>query len=156
MDEEILYNADGAQQEGGAAETASEKYLLFTADSLLFGSKAEYVVEIITNHVITPLPLVPDYIRGIINLRGQILPIVDIRLLLGRPAAQDSCVIILNVEGTLVGILVDAVQKMLDIDKSSILHAPDTNAQDFVSGMCSLDDGQTMLVFHCPQILNQT
>ena len=61
------------------------KYLLFCSDNLLFGVSADYVVEIITNHAITKLPLVPNYIRGIINLRGQIIPIVDIRLLLGQP-----------------------------------------------------------------------
>ena len=119
------------------------------SDQLLFGVKAEYVVEIITNHTITLLPLVPSYILGIINLRGQIIPIVDMRILLGCPAQQDTCIIILN-------ILVDTVQKMMDIEKSAILPAPAQNTQDMVSGMCSLEDGQTMLVFDCPQILTHT
>ena len=159
MEEEIMFTID---QSGDTvigsdfAEADTEKYLLFLADSLLFGAKAEYVVEIITNHTITPLPLVPSYIRGIINLRGQILPIVDIRLLLGRNSTDDSCIIILNIEGTTVGILVDTVQKMMDIEKSAILPAPAQNTQDMVSGMCSLEDGQTMLVFDCPQILTHT
>ena len=54
-------------------DSQTEKYLLFLSDQLLFGVKAEYVVEIITNHTITLLPLVPSYILGIINLRGQII-----------------------------------------------------------------------------------
>lgn len=126
------------------------------SDQLLFGVKAEYVVEIITNHTITLLPLVPSYILGIINLRGQIIPIVDMRILLGCPAQQDTCIIILNINDTMVGILVDTVQKMMDIEKSAILPAPAQNTQDMVSGMCSLEDGQTMLVFDCPQILTHT
>ncbi len=103
-----------------------------------------------------PAPLVPSYILGIINLRGQIIPIVDMRILLGCPAQQDTCIIILNINDTMVGILVDTVQKMMDIEKSAILPAPAQNTQDMVSGMCSLEDGQTMLVFDCPQILTHT
>ena len=152
MDEAMLYTEEAAQPDG-AAESSTRKYLLFTADSLLFGCSAEYVVEIITNHAITVLPLVPSYIRGVINVRGQILPIVDIRLLLGHAPAADNCIMILNIDGTMVGILVDTVQKMLDIETSSILPAPDRNEQAFVSGMCSLSDNQTMLVFNCPQII---
>lgn len=139
-----------------AAEPSTEKYMLFLSDALLFGVKAEYVVEIITNHTITPLPLVPDYILGIINLRGQIIPIVDMRLLLGHSPAPDTCIIILNIQDTMVGILVDSVQRMLDIERASILPAPAQNTQDMVSGMCSLEDGQTMLVFDCTQILTHT
>ena len=112
------------------------KYLLFCSDNLLFGVSADYVVEIITNHAITKLPLVPNYIRGIINLRGQIIPIVDIRLLLGQPSQSDNCIIILNIEDTLVGILVDTVQKMIDVDTALILPSPSQDTRNLVSGMC--------------------
>ena len=155
MEEDILYSEDGAVA-AGDAESPTDKYLLFMSDGLLFGTRAEYVVEIITNHAVTPVPLVPDYIRGIINLRGQILPLVDIRLLLGHPPAENDCIIILNIDGTMVGILVDTVLKMMDIEKASILSAPPQHTQAMVSGMCSLEDGQTMLVFDCPQILSNT
>ena len=137
------------------AEPSTEKYMLFLSDGLLFGVKAEYVVEIITNHTITPLPLVPDYIFGIINLRGQIIPIVDTRILLRCDGEDNQCIIILNIEGTLVGILIDSVMKMVDVDKESLRQDLAQKAQNLVSGMCSLPDGQTMLVFDCAQILNQ-
>ena len=71
-------------------QVQTEKYLLFLSDGLLFGVPAEEVEEIITNHTVTWLPLVPDYVRGIINLRGQIIPIVDIRRLLNHPGQDDS------------------------------------------------------------------
>lgn len=67
-------------------DTQTVKYLFFCPDNLFFDVSADYVVEIITNHAITRLPLVPNYIRGIINLRGQIIPIVDTRLLPGQPS----------------------------------------------------------------------
>ena len=152
----LLLPAGMEEAPSAPLDSQTEKYLLFLSDQLLFGVKAEYVVEIITNHTITLLPLVPSYILGIINLRGQIIPIVDMRILLGCPAQQDTCIIILNINDTMVGILVDTVQKMMDIEKSANLPAPAQNTHDMVSGMCSLEDGQTMLVFDCPQILTHT
>ena len=72
MDQDNQFNA--VPEEGvpaPARDAQTVKYLLFCSDNLLFGVSADYVVEIITNHAITKLPLVPNYIRGIINLRGQ-------------------------------------------------------------------------------------
>ena len=75
MQEDVLFQTDQPDvPEEAAPASQSEKYLLFLSDGLLFGVPAEAVVEIITGHAITKLPLVPSYIRGIINLRGQILP----------------------------------------------------------------------------------
>ena len=139
-----------------AVEANFDKYLLFMSDNLLFGAKAENVVEIITNHSITHLPLVPHYILGIINLRGQIIPIIDVRILLGRCSpSENGCIIILNIDRTIIGIYVDTVQKMVDIDRRIILPTTAQGTQDLVSGMCSLEDGQTMMVLDCAKILSQ-
>lgn len=159
MEEDRVFSApeEDASSNLESAETAeTQKYLLFLSGDLLFGAGAEYVVEIITNHPITALPLVPAYVRGIINLRGQIIPIVDIRLLLGQEPAEQNCIIILNINDTMVGILVDTVQRMLDVPVSILLPSPNHDQQELVSGMCSLGDGQTMLVFDCPQLLAQS
>lgn len=61
----------------------------------------EYVIEIINAYSITPLPLVPSFIKGIINLRGQILPVVDIRMCMGKPEMEytnKTCIVVLNVD----------------------------------------------------------
>ena len=151
MDEEILY----ADPLGAKAEIVTEKYLLFVSDGLLFGTKAEYVVEIITNHIITPLPLVPSYIRGIINLRGQIIPIMNIRTRLGKEDREDCLVIVLNIDGTQLGLLVDTVDQMIDIPKELLVPVPPQSNQRFVSGMCSLPDGSgTMMVLACQKLLS--
>lgn len=147
---------DSVLANGSFTDIKTQKYLLFQSDTLLFGVTADYVVEIITNHTITEIPLVPSYVRGIINLRGQIIPIVDIRLLLGQDLADGDCIIILNINDVMVGILVDTVQKMIDLDVQSILSSPSKECQKLVSGMCSLSDGQTMLVFDCSQLLDQS
>ncbi len=156
QNQEVLFATEDMydMEEAAAEEVQTEKYLLFLSDGLLFGVTAADVMEIITNHTITSLPLMPEYIRGIINLRGQIIPIVDIRILLGQPIKEDTCIIILNSGGTQLGILVDAVEKMVDIETQSILTTPAQNRKDLVSGICSLEGGQTMLVFDCDQVLN--
>ena len=141
MDQDNQFNA--VPEEGvpaPALDAQTVKYLLFCSDNLLFGVSADYVVEIITNHAITKLPLVPNYIRG------KIIPIVDIRLLLGQPSQSDNCIIILNIEDTLVGILVDTVQKMIDVDTALILPSPSQDTRNLVSGMCSLKNSSPMVV----------
>ena len=144
MAQDVLFaveDTDDTLLEEDQQETLTEKYLLFTSADLLFGVPSEY--------------LVPTYVRGIINLRGQIIPIVDTRILLRCDGEDNQCIIILNIDGTLVGILIDSVMKMVDVDKESLRQDLAQKAQNLVSGMCSLPDGQTMLVFDCAQILNQ-
>lgn len=151
--EDIFFQQDQAVPSAEAAAAQTEKYLLFQSDGLLFGVPAEAVVEIITGHTVTKLPLVPNYVSGIINLRGQIIPIVDIRRLLGGEACQSSCMMILQADGTQVGIQVDQVQKMVGLDVSSLLPVPPRSSNELVCGMCSLEDGQTMLAFDCARLL---
>ena len=133
----------------------SQKYLIFMAGHLKLGVIAEDVVEILNNQVITYLPMVPDYIRGIINMRGQMIPILDIRARLGMPTQEeDSLVVVINLGDVQLGILVDAVDQMLDIPKANILPIPANSTQLLVSGMCSLPDGSgTMMVLDCEQLM---
>ncbi len=84
--------------EEAAVEVKTDKYLIFVSDGLLYGLYAEQVIEIITNHNITHLPRVPSYVRGIINLRGQIIPIVDIRRRLGKADGEESCIVVVDVD----------------------------------------------------------
>lgn len=157
MAQDILFAIDDTEEQTqeDAKELDTTKYLLFATAQLLFGVSSEYVVEIITNHTITKLPLVPRHVRGIINLRGQIIPIVDTRMLLGNEGEDDQCIIILNIDDTMVGILVDSVQKMMDIDEKAIRSDSSHKEQVLVSGLYSLPDGQTVLIFDCFQFLNQ-
>ncbi len=140
------------------ADALMTKYLTFVTDNLLFGVNASYVVEIIINHALTSLPMTPDYVKGIINLRGQIIPIIDIRLRIGRPASEtDStvCIIVLDIEGTQIGILVDRVAQMVDIDETQ-LSTSLVSDQQLVSGMISLTDGgDTMLVLDCARMISE-
>ena len=138
----------------GTPEILTDKYLIFVSDGLFYGIDAEQVVELITNHNITRLPRVPHYVRGIINLRGQIIPIIDIRLRLGKPPREDCCVVVTNVDNNLIGILVDGMEKMVDVSKEAILPMPTHSSQMLVSGMCSLPDSGTMLILDCDQLIH--
>ena len=159
MSEENVLFARETEPDAAAAEGAPEiltdKYLIFVSDNLFYGIDAEQVVELITEHSITRLPRVPHYVRGIINLRGQIIPIIDIRLRLGKPQADENCIMVVNVGSDCMGILVDGVDKMVDVLQSSILPMPTQNPQKLISGMCSLPDGKTLLILDCGLLLHE-
>jgi purine-binding chemotaxis protein CheW len=131
-----------------------DKYLIFVTDDLKIGVDANKVVEILNNLVVTYLPMMPESVRGIINLRGQIIPILDIRVRLGKPPIDDWLVVVLSLEAGQIGILVDSVDQMIDIPRDSILPMPNQNLQQLVSGMCTLPDASgTMMVLDCDQLM---
>ena len=139
------------------APISTERFLTFTSDGLTIGISTDYVTEIITNHSITVLPLVPDSVKGIINLRGQIIPIIDIRLRMGKEAiayTNHTCIIVLNIDSVLIGIVVDMVQQVIDIDKSLISSMPIEDHQELINSMVSLDERSVLLFLDCEQLVN--
>lgn len=159
MPEENVLFAQEADEipvpEDTSGELQTNKYLICISDGLLYGIDAEQVETIITDHSITRLPRVPHYVRGIINLRGQIIPVIDIRLRLGKPQADENCIIVVNEGSDCIGILVDGVDKMVDVLPKSILPMPTQNPQKLISGMCSLQDGKTLLILDCGLLLHE-
>lgn len=118
------------------------QYLTFVSDEIHFAIPSEYVIEIKNDNIITHLPRVPSFITGIINLRGQIIPIIDVRLRMGRAAidvTKDTCTIVIEVGDTTVGLLVDQVSQMLTISHSQISDPP-RQQQEYVSGITHLGD----------------
>lgn len=156
VNENVLFQVEDDSPENSALEETveSRKYLIFITDDLRLGVDAEYVVEILNTHTATYLPMMPDYICGIYNMRGQIIPIMDIRLRLGKPPAENGILIVLDYDNNQLGIQVDSVDLMLDIPNDSIVPIPSQSAQKLVSGMCTLPDGSgTMLVLDCEQLI---
>lgn len=151
MDKELPEQSQ-ARPEGAAGEEM-EQYLLFEVQELKLGIRVDYVLETIINYSVTPLPLLPEYIRGVINLRGEIIPIVDVRLRLSRSGGKDAPVIVVSVGGNQMGILVDRVVQMVKLRKNDVQPLPARGRQKLVSGMCSLPEGGTMLVLDCPALL---
>ena len=155
--ENVLFQVEDDELESRVPEdegAGSRKHLIFTVDNLKIGLDAEQVVEIMNTYNATYLPMMPDYIQGIFNMRGQIIPIMDIRLRLGKPPAEEGILIVLDYNNNQLGIQVDSVDLMLDIPNDSIVPIPSQSAQKLVSGMCTLPDGSgTMLVLDCEQLI---
>ncbi len=138
-------------------EAETENYLIFRSCDALYGVNADYVVEIITETSVTHMPMVPAHVSGVVNLRGAIVPVLDFRLMLGLEASEKCIMLVLEIEGAQVGIMVDSVEQMLAIDKSSILPVPSQQAQTMRSDrMCTLPNGNgTMMVLDCSYLLNE-
>ena len=137
----------------------TEKFLNFSSDGLLFGINTKYVTEIITIVKPTPLPMVPSYVKGIMNLRGQLIPIVDIRLRLGKYEIEydeKACIVVIEYEGTSIGIIVDTVVNVVDIAIDNFSYMPENNREEMVSGMISLSDKETLLILDCELLLNSS
>lgn len=133
-----------------------ERFLTFRSDNILFGVSTNNVIEIISICMICSLPMVPDYIKGIINLRGQVIPIIDIRARMGKIPQEytdTTCIIILTINDTEVGIIVDSVAQVLDIDKEQMAMIPIENRQDLTSAMTSLEDGTVVLFLDCDALI---
>ncbi len=127
----------------------TRKYLTFNSDGLQYALDADFVHEIIMTNNITRVPRIPDYIAGIINLRGQIIPIMDIRLRMGRSKTEfteETCVIVSIIGDVQIGILVDNVYKMIDIKESQISTPPLNRNQDLVNGIVRMDDEVILLL----------
>lgn len=130
----------------------TEKYLVVTSAGVLYGVNTRVIETILTEISITWLPMLPQHIRGVINLRGAVVPILDFRLLLGQEPGEKSCTIVLDNEGVQIGIMVDEVDQTVDIEKEHILPVPSQTSGEnkLVSGMCTLpNQNGTLMVLDC-------
>lgn len=141
------------------AESDTDKYLIFLSGGIYYGVDTKYIKEMLTqwDTSITWLPMLPPHIRGVINLRGGVVPIIDFRILMGQMPENRFSTVILDMEGILIGILVDEVDQTVDIAKRAILPVPyqgGMEAQKMVTGMYSLPDGsKTLMVLDCTQLV---
>lgn len=139
----------------GSAEAESapaEKYLTFYIDGQLYCLPTSQVVEIIRMQPVTPLPNLPDYVKGVINLRGKVVPVIDMRLRFRKEEkAYDphtSTVIVEDGENT-VGLIVDAVKDVRDVTADRISEAPKPQKNaggGFVRGIVTLESEAAMLL----------
>jgi purine-binding chemotaxis protein CheW len=129
-----------------------ERCLTFESGDLILYISTNYVIEIINNHSITTLPLMPPYIQGIINLRGQILPVVDIQQLMGKEESDCSgqtCIIVLDIDSVSLGIIVDSVRQVIDIDLKNVKPIPLKRQQKLLNGMVTMEDGSVFMSIDC-------
>ncbi|QWV98499.1 chemotaxis protein CheW [Geomonas nitrogeniifigens] len=130
-----------------AVETITEttQYLTFKLEDELFALDIGKVREVLDFTSITKVPQTPDYMRGVINLRGSVVPVVDLRLKFGMAMAEqtvNTCVIIVEVElegeKVVMGAMADAVQEVMDLEPDQIEPPPRIGTKlntDFIKGM---------------------
>jgi purine-binding chemotaxis protein CheW len=133
-----------------AAVMDTTQYLTFILGEELFSLEIARVREVLDYTIITRVPRTTDYMQGVINLRGGVVPVIDLRLKFGMPAGDvtvSTCIIIVEamVDGAMIilGLLADAVQEVLDLDRESIKPAPRIGTKldtGFIKGMGRQND----------------
>jgi len=104
-----------------------DKYVTFKSGNEYFGLKIEYVREIIVFQEITEIPESEDYIKGLINLRGKIIPVIDVRIRFRQEPLEyndRTCIIVINVKDMVVGLIVEKVAEVVEIKPDNILPPP--------------------------------
>jgi purine-binding chemotaxis protein CheW len=135
--------------ENATQQAAAGKYLTFRLGLESYGIKVLYVREIIRLVNITMVPRMPPYVKGVINLRGRIIPVMDLRLKLGLAEADqtdESCIVVVQVsagpqQAKQMGVIVDAVEEVINIAASDIEETPDFGTRvdtTYVLGMAKI------------------
>ena len=136
------------------------KYLTFWTDKQLFGVPISDIVQIIGNQEITPIPDSPHYAKGVINLRGNIIPVIDVRLRFGKEEAEydeKTCIIVSKIEESHIGIIVDSVDEVTTINDEDISLPPRMSKDRtnfYLTGIGKIENKVVMLL-DTSKILNK-
>jgi len=142
----------------------TQQYLTFSLGGEVFAIGILAIKEIIEYSSLTQVPMMPEYLRGVINLRGAVVPVVDLMVRFGKPASQitkRTCIVIVEIqsEGERhdIGVVVDAVDSVLDIPPDQIEPPPDFGAHiptDFMQGMGKVN-GKFVILLNVGHVLAQ-
>ena len=135
-----------------AATATGGKFLTFFLDREEYGIEILSVREIIGLLPVTPVPQTPYYVQGVINLRGQVIPVVDLRLKFDMEpidSTEETCIIVVQTGGAQLGIIVDKVSEVLDIPTRDIVDAPTLGTEintDYIMGIGKSEGRVTLLL----------
>lgn len=149
-------NPDSSEEEKLKEDIEYVKFLVFKSDGILFGIDISNVIEIIINKNITHVPMTPPYVIGVINLRGQVIPIMDMRRKMNKPDVEyddDACIIVLDYMSTRIGVFVEGVAYVADVDIETATENSLRNKEKFIKGMIN-DNGKTILLLDLETLLN--
>lgn len=128
------------------------KFLTFLLKEEEYGIEILRVREIMGLIDITPVPQTPSYVKGVINLRGKVFPVIDLRTKFDMPEAEyteETCIVVVDLNNFQMGIIIDTVLEVLDIKSESIEPAPSFGAKvdtDYIYGMGKIDDKVKILL----------
>jgi purine-binding chemotaxis protein CheW len=156
------WDNDTSNRSGGATRDKEGKYLTFALAREEYGLEILKVREIIKYINVTAIPQTPPHVKGVVNLRGQVIPVVDLRAKFGMETAEvtdETCIIVVEIAQTgrtfNTGIIVDRVQEVLDIAGQDIEEAPQFDASvntDFILGMGKIG-GKVKILLHIDMVL---
>jgi len=151
--------------EQATADVVAEKFLTFRLANEVYGIGIQEVREIVGMMPVTRVPKMPVYVRGVVNLRGRIIPVIDLSRRFGLAQAQDTdvtCIIVVQVAGgsgpVTVGLIVDAVREVVDIADERIEPVPDFGLEidsSLIRGMGKLEH-LVVLLLDIDQVLTHT
>lgn len=143
-------------------DSLAGKYLTFILENEEYGIALLKVKEIIGMMPITTVPQTPQYVKGVINLRGKVIPVSDLRLRFEMPAAkytERTCIIVVEIQGEAatiqIGIVVDAVSEVMNIKAEEVAEAPSFGTKvetDYILGMANMD-GQVKILLDIDRVL---
>lgn len=111
-------------------DTQKGRFLTFSIEKECYGIEIRYVTEIIGIQAITAIPELPEYVKGIINLRGKIIPVIDVRFRFKKQPKEyndRTCIIVVDIKDISIGLIVDSVSEVLTIPDEDIVEPPQMN-----------------------------
>jgi purine-binding chemotaxis protein CheW len=134
-------------------DTQADKYLFFKIGKESYGIGIRHVIEIIELQTISLVPDMPSYVKGVINLRGKVIPVVDLRLRFGieeRQYDDRTCIVVTEIERILIGLIVDTVEEVMEIPESGIEPPPKfktaSGKDRYILGMGKVGDQVKILI----------
>ena len=144
---DLKANSNGRDEQKG-------KYMTFKSGNEYFGLEIRYVNTIIQLQSVTKIPETEDYIKGLINLRGKVIPVIDVRLRFKQPELDyndRTCIIVINVKSMMVGLIVEQIAEVVEIADDNILPPPtigrgDKGHNKYVYGIGKVGDTVKLLL----------
>ncbi|MGL4942539.1 MAG: chemotaxis protein CheW [Thermoguttaceae bacterium] len=132
-------------------DTLKNMYLTFRLGNEDYGVEIRYVTEIVGMQKITEVPDMPGFVKGVVNLRGLLIPVLDMRLrfhMSSRPYDERTCIVVVNIAGSQVGLVVDTVNEVRSIDESQISPPPKSAgvSSQYLQGMGKAGDDVIILL----------
>lgn len=148
LDENLDYEED----------TQKGKFLIFSLGRENYGIEIKYVTEIIGIQAITEIPDLPGYVKGVINLRGKIIPIMDVRLRFGKESREyddRTCIVVVDIKEMFIGLVVDRVAEVTSIPDEDIAAPPQMNKgfQKYIKGIGKVGN-EVKLLLDCDSLLD--
>lgn len=143
-------------------DTQKDKYLIFSIGNEYYGIDIKYVIEIIGMEPITEVPELPDYIKGVINLRGKIIPVMDVRLKFKKQSKEyddRTCIIVVDIENISIGLIIDRVLEVVNIEENNISPPPRINSNrdnsnKYIKGIGKIQN-EVRLLIDCNKLLEE-